>query len=92
MKNMKSKCYKSRYIVDVNIFQEHIQLVDSNGICYYVDPKNTTALDRFKHWFGDIFLKGINQHLVVMEVSSAEKDGEVYNVIEKFMNIQQPVV
>ena len=52
--------YKSRYIVDVIIENDYIQLVDSSHAEYFIDAKDKKLLEQFQKWFKETFLKGIN--------------------------------
>lgn len=52
--------YKSRYIVDVIIENDYIQLVDSSHAEYFIDVKDKKLLEQFQKWFKETFLKGIN--------------------------------
>lgn len=52
--------YKSRYIVDVIIENDYIQLVDSSHAEYFIDVKDKKLLEQFQRWFKETFLKGIN--------------------------------
>jgi len=79
--------FKSRYIVDVIVEKDYIQLVDSSHADYYIDIMNKTLLKQFEVWFKKTFLKGINQFLLVFECHTAEHDGQVDVIIDKFMNI-----
>lgn len=52
--------YKSRYIIDVIIENDYIQLVDSSHAEYFIDVKDKKLLEQFQKWFKETFLKGIN--------------------------------
>ena len=79
--------YKSRYIVDVIIENDYIQLVDSSHAEYFIDVKDKKLLDQFQKWFKETFLKGINQFLLVFKCHNVEHDGQIDVIIDKLINV-----
>jgi hypothetical protein len=77
--------YRSCYIVDIIIKNDNIQLSDSVGRNYIV-ANSEIALESYKKWFNNVFLKGIAQTLTIFEyiiVDISECEMELH--ITKFL-------
>jgi len=84
--------FKSRYIVDVILENDYIQLVDSSHAEFYIDKSNKQLISQFSSWFKNIFLKGTNQFLLVFECHNVDHDGQCDVIIDRLMNIDNTEV
>ena len=81
----KSQHFASRYIVDVSIEENYIQLGDSSRAKYYIDRCDKNVIAQFKTWFANVFSKGIPGTLTIFEYEKVSNDGQVDLVIKKFL-------
>lgn len=78
--------FASRYIVDVVIDKQDIQLIDSGHNIYHVNADDAECVSQFKQWFGNVFCKGISGTLTLFEYNIIKLDEhESACVITKFL-------
>lgn len=85
----KKYSFGSRYIVDVSIDEEYITLTDSGRGTWYIDPKDSEVMNQFKYWLENIFLKGVQNFLLVLkyEIIHDKENIQSNKIIKKFVNI-----
>ena len=86
--NNNVKRYKSRYIVNVDIFDDgFIYLYDSTNMFYVIEASNKSTVEQFKIWFKEIFSKGISHSLTVFSYVEKTINEVKCEVIQNFLNI-----
>lgn len=85
------KRYASRYITDVAITDENIELKDSSGFSYYIPKTCRQVVAEFEQWFTNVFIVGKAQTLTVFEyetvdISECEVEMHIVKFVTKSVN------
>lgn len=81
-RNNPLKRFKSCFLCEVEFYKDYVIVIDSSKVEYYIMLDNVSAVESFKLWFTNVFMKGIPQVLSIIEydVVSMENDGTFYYV------------
>lgn len=82
----KVKKFRSCYICGVEIGQKDVLLEDSGKNTFIVHRDNAIAIESFKLWFEEVFMKGVPQVLTIIDYSTeANADGEAVCAVNKMV-------
>lgn len=83
--NEVNRKFKSCYVSDVEITNQHIILKDCSNNMFVISTDNEDLIKQFKIWFKQIYLACIPQVLTIFEYDIIEKNE--YEVIQNVKNI-----